>query len=274
MKKFIFTTVLLLFWANWANANSLAMITDMKQGVLLNGQPAELFAEVAASAQLKLDKNASITLVYLDSGKEYMIKGPALIMLGAKGPMQNNRLLVASNQLRQNAKLDDTVSSFSQAAIVMRATDNEENPLQILSPISGKLLETHPLFSWNNVGGGYQYRLEIFDADGNSLFVTKTRQTRFRLPKSITLPVGVVLNWELEATKGMDAYFNSGEFSIADSKTIARINLLRPKSDNFSHLAFFARALDKHGYHQEAQQYWHKLAKMRPNEPLVQNKLR
>ncbi len=255
----------------WAAA--IAMVTDMKNQASVNGQALTLFAELEADSKITLASGSSLTLVYLQSGKEYVINGPAKLVLGQQGPEKNNTILTASNQLNSSASLGQSTTKYSQAAIIMRAGDKKTNPLRVITPHYTKVLGQQPEFRWQMRGKGYQYRLEIFDAAGHSLYVAETSENHLKLPASVVLPVNQVLNWEIEAIKGMDAYFNSAEFIVADQKTIEQVEKLKPLSSSFSQLAYYARNLERMGFYDEAQKYWKKLAQMRPGDKNILKKI-
>lgn len=251
-----------------------AMITDKQGNVNMAGQELAVFTEIDEGSLLKITKGAKLTLVYLESGQEFLLKGPISIEVGKTSPSSNNKVIKSSNILISADKVVDSTAKYSQAAIVMRSGNKKENPLKIIQPQKTKVLKKWPELSWKKIDKGFNYRVEILSATGDSLFVSETKSNSLQIPKKIDLPENAVLTWEIEATRGMSTYYNSADFMIADQKTATSIIKAKPTGNKFSQLAYYARTLEQKGFKAEARKYWMKLDKQRPGNAAIQAKLR
>jgi len=275
IKKFIQTGFLLLIYSfiAVAMASPVAMVTDKQGKVSTAGNDVALFSELEAGSQLELSSQSKLTLVYLETGKEYSLQGPLSVKLTANAPAAGKTNIQPSNELYSTAVIAST-SDYSQAAIVMRAANEAVNVLQIIQPKNTKLFEQTPELSWQSLGKGYNYRIEVLSADGDSLFLTETESDSVQIPKQTKLPKNDLITWEIEATRGTRTHYNSADFIIADDKTVQKIKKAAPKKSSFSQLAFYAGMLEKNGFNQEARKFWLKLNRLRPGNNDIQKKIR
>jgi len=275
-KLFLFVFVCFWFLSTSVIAVTLpvAMITDKQGKISIEGNDLAVFSEIDEGSLLEISKGAKLTLVYLESGQEFFLKGPLSVKVGKISPSSNNEVIKSSNILISAEKVVDSTAKYSPAAIVMRSGNKKENPLKIIQPQKTKILHKWPQLSWKNIDKGYNYRVEILSATGDSLYVSETKSNSLQVPKQINLPENALLTWEIEATRGMSTYYNSADFMIADKKTADAIKKAQPAGDKFSQLAFYARTLEKKGFKAEARKYWLKLDKKRPGSAAIQAKLR
>lgn len=224
--------------------------------------------------QLEIPEQAKLTLVYLESGKEFFLAGPLSVKIGKTSPSSDNQLIKSDNTLLAADKMIASTAQYSQAAIIMRSGNKKENPLKIIQPQKTKILHKWPHLSWKNIDKGYSYRVEILSAEGDSLFVSETRSNSLQVPKQVQLPENTLLTWEIEATRGAGTYYNSADFMIVDQKSADAIKKAKPKGTKFSQLAFYARTLEQQGFNAEARKYWLKLAKKQPGNAAIEAKLR
>ncbi|MCU7834758.1 MAG: hypothetical protein KZQ83_05815 [gamma proteobacterium symbiont of Taylorina sp.] len=275
MKKIIQLCFFLIInsFITTAFASPAAMVTDKQGKVDIAGSELPLFLELETGTLLKMSAQSKMTLVYLDSGKEYSLQGPLSVTIGKDSPSADQKTIKASNELYSTAIIAST-SDYSQAAIVMRAAGDQVNILQIIQPRNTKLLNKKPELSWQSLGKGYTYRVEVLSADGDSLYLTETQSDSVQIPKTINLPENDLISWEIEATRGTRTHYNSADFIIADDKTAQRIKKAAPKKESFSQLAFYAGMLEKNGFNQDARKYWLKLNRLRPGNDEIQKKIK
>ena len=98
--KYLFSTlfVLTLTVSAHVQANGIAFVTDVKGEAVMDAGKATLMAEVKKGARISCSKDCAVGVMYLISGKEYVLKGPGDFLVGdsevtAKiGPPQSGRL--------------------------------------------------------------------------------------------------------------------------------------------------------------------------------------
>ncbi len=240
-----------------ANEKSVAMITALTGNTFTVGKSLGLFAELQVNANLELTDHSKVTLVLYQNGKEYVLDGPGQAQITADSvnvngkPLSGNTLLVSTDGLNLSPK------DVEQAAIIMRGgLTGTKQTINIIYPRGSKLLETGPIFKWEAPGQGYKYRLEIFNHQSQSIFVTETDQTQFSLPNQIKLPTEQLLTWEVEASKGAEVLFNSADFIVASPELVERIMRQKPDSNaSPSRIALYIKILNNFSFKHEAEKY-------------------
>jgi len=271
LKQLILSALLIL--PTLAMAGPVAMVMDLQGTATANSKALELLAELDANTSIDISKQSVLTLVYLKTGEEYVLKGPKKAILKEKNLEVAGKTIAGKTLLASAEGL--AAGNYSQAAIVMRSGKPKKKKLTIYSPISTGILETNPTLSWQNMGKGFKYHVEVLSENGDSLFETETKKTSVAIPKSVSLPRKELLNWEVEASRGSITYYNMADFfiaSMADSKQIAAA---KPnKNDKFSRKLLYAWLLENKGITDEAQKYWKMLAKERPSDKVILSKLK
>lgn len=240
-----------------ATETSVGMITALSGNALTFGKSLSLFTELQPNSKFELNEHSKITLVLYQTGKEYVLVGPGQANIDSNTVKLNDKLVSGDSLLVSTDGLNLSSKELEQAAIIMRGgLDDTKQSVKILYPRGSKLLETQPIFKWEAPGHGYQYRIEIYNHQGNSLFVTETNQTRFSLPSQINLPTEELLTWEVEASKGTEILFNSADFIIAGPALAERVIRQRPESNaSPSRLALYIKILKNFSFAHEAEKY-------------------
>jgi hypothetical protein len=245
-----------------------AMITDMSgpPALIKTGKAIGLLDTLDVNAQLTLDRNASITLVYLKSGDEFQISGPAAITLRAEAPAVQGGTL----QRRASPLADDhnrqalNNGRLTRGAVVMRGAP--ESALAAMQP-QGKLLEAPAHFAWSLPSSEGRATFRLADADsGDILFEKETTDNHVILPDSVSLEAGKTYLWRIDLRHG-DArpLGNSASFTLADDAERARLIRQRPATDaSFSDRLLFAVLLEQDDFHSDARACWQTLAQERP----------
>jgi hypothetical protein len=240
--------------ACWAQA--VVMVTGV-QGRVTDARDAEVevLRELETGTRLTLADGARLMVVHLISGAEYDLTGPAVLEIGAEamkldGQAIEGRVLLAS-VAAQNT------SGYAQAAVVMRAPQADAQAIRMRYPVESRIVETRPEFTWEPLGPGFDYRFELLDQQGASLFLTETAQTLVVLPDTIELPRGELLTWELEARRGAQLEYASAEFMVASRDEFARLEAGSPGVDasRATRIAH-ARLLEQLGYRHAAEAAW------------------
>ena len=74
--------VSLLLLAGQAQSNGVAFVTDIKGDAALDAGKATLMAEVKKGARISCTRECAVGVMYLISGKEYVLKGPGDFLVG------------------------------------------------------------------------------------------------------------------------------------------------------------------------------------------------
>lgn len=269
----------------WAadSGEPVAMITDFQGMGQVNhdgtNQPAEILNNLYPGNLLKLENQAKAVVVFYASGKEYHYHGPTEVSIGGKAPAADSGL---KNQPRDlNIILETGLKPnkhMSQAALMLRGGFSKKRKIRIIAPVNSKTLQTYPTFSWSASNETSRYFFTLTDESGNPVIKTVVGGSSFTLPTSVTLIESAWYSWEVGAEENAGVVTSSTAiFQMGTSKERKLLGGIRPKENStFSQKVLYATILQQNGYHNEAQNYWEALSRLRPNskslKKLVKNK--
>jgi hypothetical protein len=250
-----------------AAAQGVAIVTDVS-GKVTGPGAVTILSEITVDARLQLEAGARLVALYLRSGDEYSLTGPAQVQFQAGGP---NVITGAKPQKRASlvGKSNVTIKpvGVTQAAYVMRSGRSSAR-IRLLSPAGTLTLDAAPEFRWQEVEPGMKYRFELTDDTGRSLHEAELQATSLKLPASVALKPGISYTWEVSArTADNRRYVSAGDFSVAPPDLRAQAASLRPAasapvSDRVAYAAWLAQV----DLRDEARKYWRALAKERPGD--------
>ena len=257
-----------------ADAAGVAMVTDLQgKATLSTGSrpgPVSILAEMDSGAKVDLAAGATLVALYLDSGDEYVFKGPATIEFrpgepgvptGAKPEKRGLQLGKEGKQVRIKPV------GMTQGAIVMRGIRPDAR-IQLVSLNRTRTLDVQPTFQWREIQPGLKYAFEVRDETGRVLFETEVAGTSFQLPAAVPLAAGAPYTWEI-STRLPDnrKYSSSAEFAVATAEARAEAEALRPVATSpLSTRIAYAAWLDQMELKDEARKYWQAAAAERPED--------
>jgi hypothetical protein len=256
------------------------MITDVSGGCVVHSNNAENKCEILSylfqGDKLKFKKGSKLTLAFFVDSAEYKFSGEGSIKIGDKAPIvitgksSNPRTLL----LAKETGLGPAVSAdYGQAAIVLRGAGIQKK-LSLVQPKNTIVLSRQPEFVWKPVGSNTQYRFILTDESGKVLVDEKTRNVKYRLPRSVKLADDSYYTWQVEAeTGGGKSFSNAADFQVAAEEERNRIDKLRPGNKaSISERVLFAAVLEQSGFNDAAYEEWKKLAKQKPADPILGRK--
>lgn len=256
-----------------AHAAPVAMVTDLSGMVAAPGARGgiTILAEIEAETRVQLDPGARLVAIYLKSGDEYTITGPATVTFRSDQPVAESGAKPAKrgNPLAQGgAAIRIKPVGVIQAAMVMRGMSPAAR-IRLLSLSGTHTLEAQPEFRWRALQPGIKYQFEISDDTGRALHETQIDTTSFRLPASVQLAQGVPYTWEVSARLADGRKYSSvGDFSVASAKLRAQAEALRPAaSAPLSMRVTYAAWLAQMDLKDEARKYWQAASSERPEDP-------
>src|SRR5262249_19980663 len=166
-----------------------AMVTDLQGRASASGDgpPAlTILAELQPGAQVDLEAGATLVVLYLDAGDEYVFKGPAAIVfrplqpevVSGQKPEKRSALGKGGKDIRIKPV------GMAQAAIVMRGSPANAR-IQLLNLRQTRTLETQPEFRWQAQQPGLKYGFRLSDDTGRTLVETTLSTTPFKLPPTV-----------------------------------------------------------------------------------------
>lgn len=257
-------------------ARPVAMITDLQGKASLAIEPKaatlSILSELKQGARVQLGAGTHATVVYLDSGQEYEMAGPAEVEFRADQPhavtgTAPRKRGVALSRSRGAIRINPV--QVTQAAIVMRSMPTPGEKLKLLGLVDTTTLESRPLFQWRAPQPGLVYRIALLDESGRPLLDTETEGSTLQLPGSVKLQPGSSYTWVVSAKDSAGrSYSNAGDFSLAPEQLRAQVERLRPAAGApVSERVVFATWLEQARLRDEARKYWRTLAADRQGDP-------
>lgn len=255
-------------WQAPVSAQSVAMVTDVSGRVTGPG-PVAILSEIAADARMQLDAGARLVTIYLKSGDEYTITGPAQVQFRANEPQVTSGAPPQrkASPLAKGGNVTIQPVKVAQAAFVMRSSRVTAR-IKLLAPSATRTLDASPEFRWQAVEPGAKYRFELSDDTGRTLFESDVDDTTLRLPPSVALRPGGSYTWEVSARMPDNRrYVSAVDFTLASADLKAQAEALRPADGSpVSDRVAYAAWLEQMELRDEARKYWRALAAERPED--------
>ena len=268
--------VFVMLAAGWVSAAeaAVAMITDLQGKAVIadagKSREATILAELEAGAQVQLNSGATLVVLYLDAGDEYVFKGPAQVVFKSGQPevvkgAQPEKRVTSLGTRGKDIRIKPV--GMAQGAIVMRSARPAAR-IRLLSLSGTRTLEIQPEFRWQEAQPGIKYQFEINDDIGRTFYEAQVATTSFKLPSNVQLKDGMPYTWEVSARLADGRkYSSAGDFSMASAALRAQADALRPAaSAPLSSRVAYAAWLDQMELKDEARKYWRALATERPED--------
>jgi len=249
------------------------MVTDLAGNVTAqDGQaPLSILAEIEAGTRFDVAKGARLVTLYLKSGDEYRVSGPAEVEFRRSDPL----LLKGGVMQKRSSVLGKPVVirpvGVTEAAYVMRG--GAKGRVRLLNLHGTRTLQMRPEFRWKRIKGVEAYHFELSDNSGRTLVEQNVGRAGYQLPADIRLSPGETYLWEV-AARSADGYryVGAGDFTVASAKLRSQVEALRPDSGApVSMRVAFAAWLEGMKLKDEARTYWKALAAERPHDTTLKS---
>jgi hypothetical protein len=280
--KLMLALVLLAQWAIFSpsseataasQSRALAMITDLQGTAEVDGQQKSaigITATLPAGARVRLDSGAKLSVLYLESGAEFALSGPAVIMIRPDEPeiLKGSLPRKLARPLGGKAIRIDP-SKVAQPALVLRSSP----PMKLLGPWSTVVVDTPLVFRWQPLSSGTLYAFELTDDTGKRIYETRVGDPNVKLPDAKMLNHGATYSWVVSARSSDGLVISRREvFRVAESELQADVTALRPESHApLSERIIYAAWLDQVGLSEEARKYWRNASAERPADHLLKS---
>lgn len=263
----VFLAAALAMGAPALAADAIAFITNMKGDVAVDGNARPLLlSELARGQRLTLGKDSSASVMYIASGKEYLLKGPAEYQVrdtevAGSTPMPP---LVRSTEWRTNSKVLVQVAQTAAASVRMRSIPKPKQEPALIYPTEGNVATLQPTFRWRAADPKQPGDLVIHAVgEEKAVHVAKVSGGAYRLP--LRLKPETDYSWSY-ALAG--AELGSGQFRTVSADHLKEIEKHRPaEKAHFSDRLLFALMLQDIGAAQDAREAWARLAEERTDLP-------
>src|SRR5262245_31182544 len=178
----VLLAILAILPAPNAAAQGVAMVTDVL-GRVAGLTPAAILSDIAVDARVEVEAGAQLVVIYLQSGDEYTFTGPSQIHFRASEPqvLSGAQPQKRSSPLAKGGKVTIKPVAVSQAAYVMRG-GRPSARIKLLTLSGTRTLETAPEFRWQEIEPGVNYRFELTDDTGRSLYEAELQRPSVKLP--------------------------------------------------------------------------------------------
>ena len=258
--------------------SGIAFITDIKGEAVLDAGKVALMAEIKKGARINCARECSVGVMYLLSGKEFVLKGPGDFVVGdaevtAKiGPpptLRETKWKVSSQVVAQAASQTSSASirmrSLGGAAAKPEATAALP-AARLIYPRDTKVATLQPAFRWvsANIKGPFEFELKA-NGSAKPVYKSKSNALTLNLPGNVKLAPDVEYSWGVKS--------GATDIGMTSFKTLPmhaiEITQQRKPDDKaaFSDWLLYALTLKEVGADQDAVEVWAKLAKDRPDLP-------
>lgn len=260
-----------------AHGAALAMITDLQGEAASkdNGPPRALriLAELEAGTVVRLGPGATLVALYLETGDEFVLKGPATIIFAPDSPevqegAKPQRRTLALGKDGRAIRIRPV--GVAQGGMVMRSVRPDVG-VAALEPRRTTTMDLRPVFRWSGPLPDLAYRFELRDDAGTTLRDAEVRGTSIALPAGEPLRPGATYVWRVSTTTPDGRkHSDSAEFAIAPAELRAEAEALRPShSAPLSSRIAYAAWLDQMDLRDEARKYWREASQQRPDDPVL-----
>ena len=267
MKTILRTFVLFLLAAFPAlAAEGIAFISDMKGEVAVDGNPRPmLLSELAKGQKVTVGKDSQAHVMYITTGKEYVLRGPADYLVkdteiaGSIMPPVSR-----STEWRTSPRMLSQVAQTSAASVRMRSIAAPKADAAVKAfPAEGTIATLQPVFRWKEEAKPAEFTLLAVGQDKPVHVARSVNGATYKVPAKLRPETEYV--WTAVAAGNE---IGAGKFRTLSTEALTRIDKRRPSDRaEFSDRLMFAMLLQEMGATQEAREAWAKLSQERADLP-------
>jgi hypothetical protein len=272
MKKILrtFIAVVLAAAGTAFGGDGIAFITNIKGEISVDGNPRPaLLSELARGQKIVVGRESQASVMYIASGKEYILRGPADYVVkdkevagsAAMPPVTRETAWRTSNQVLAQ------VGNTAAASVRMRSIGKVkvEQPV-LLFPTQGSVATLQPTLRWRaeDVKGPGEIMVLVVGQD-KALHTAKAASGgTYKVPAKLLAPDTEYL-WTLTVAGNE---LGAGRFRTLSEEKLSQVDSRRPgdKAD-FSDRLLFTLMLQEMGAVQEARESWTRLSHERSDLP-------
>jgi hypothetical protein len=251
-------------------ADGVAFITNLKGEVSVDGTPRPmLMSELSKGQKIVVGKEASLSVMYIESGKEYVLKGPGDYTVGGREIASASGMPPAARETawRANSQVLVKVAQTSSASIRMRsmAPTKAEVKTKLDFPTQGAVSNLQPTLRWTmpDAKAASEVAIAVAGREEKPLAKAKVSGTSHRF--AMKLQPDTEYSWTVSVAGNE---IGNARFRTLPAATIQNAEKRRPGDKaEFSDRLLYALLLQEIGAVQEAQEAWGKLAQERADLP-------
>jgi hypothetical protein len=265
-QRFVVSAMVCLGSTAALGADTVAFISDLKGQVAVDGAPRPaLLAEVAKGQRLSVGRDSHVAVMYIASGKEFMLKGPGEYLVKEAEIAAESGAAPATRATgwRPASDLRVHVAQSNSASVRMRSIAPQRPEALTAFPAQGSVATLQPTFRWRGEAKARGEFILIVAGEEKPVHIAKTLGDSYRLP--VKLAPAQDYAWNV-AVAGNEVA--AGKFRTLAADALARIERSRPApTAGFSDRLMFALMLQEMGAAQEAREAWAALSRERSDLP-------
>ena len=266
---------ILLMASAVAQAAGIAFVTNVKGDAKADSSKLVLMAELNRGQKIGCAAECTIGVMFLQSGKEFVVKGPGEYLVGDNEITTKIGVppAVRDTQWRVSSQTLVQVAQTSSASVRMRSLSSasaqagpKPAPERTFYPVQTMVSSLQPTFGWatDNVRGPYDFELTGADG-GKPLFKGRALFSTFKLPAHVKLQPETAYQWNVSAG-GKE--IGAGSFTTLSSASLELAQKRKPdNSASFSDWLLYGLLLQELGATHDAHEIWSRLSKDRPDLP-------
>jgi hypothetical protein len=251
-------------------ADGIAFITNLKGEVAVDGtQRPTLMSELAKGQKIAVGKESQLAVMYIQSGREYVLKGPGDYTVGEREIASGSGVPPAVRETgwRANSQVLVKVAQTSSASIRMRsmAPAKPAAKARLDFPTQGAIATLQPTLRWTTPDDKAPCELVIAVAGREDKPFVKAKVTGTSHRVTARLKPDTEYAWSV-SVDGKE--IGAARFRTLPAAVIQDAEKRRPGDKaEFSDRLLYALLLQEIGAVQEAQEAWGKLAQERTDLP-------
>ncbi len=251
-------------------AEPVAFVTNLKGEVSVDGGSRPLLmSELARGQKLAVGRDATLSVMYIQSGKEFVLKGPGDFAVGEREVTSGTGAAPSSRETAWRASSDVLVkvAQTQSASIRMRsmAPPKVAAPEKLEFPVRGSVSTLQPVLRWAAVEGKAPSEVSVAVSGAEEKPVVKAKATgnSFKVPSRLKPDTEYV--WSVSVA---GAELGRATFRTLPAASIEKADKRRPSDKaEFSDRVLYALLLQELGATQEAAELWGRLARERDDLP-------
>lgn len=253
-------------------AESVAFVTNVKGEVAVDGGSRPLLmSELGKGQKVSVGKEATLSVMFIQSGKEFVLKGPGDFAVGDREMTVGSGLPPSSRETPWRASSDVLVkvAQTQSASIRMRsaAPVKASGPARLEFPVRGAVSTLQPVLRWAAGEDKTPAEVAIAVVGAEDKPVVKARSTSGTLKVPSRLKPDTEYVWSVSVA---GAELGKASFRTLPAASIDKAEKRRPgEKAEFSDRALYALLLQELGASQEAAEVWGRLAQERSDLPEI-----
>ncbi len=251
-------------------AEGIAFITNIKGEAAVDGNPRPLLlAELSRGQKVTVGKDSTVSVMYIASGKEFVLKGPNeyLVRESEIAGTAGAPAAIRDTQWRTSNRVLAQAAQSSAASVRMRSVaPPKPAPAQsaLLFPTEGAVASLQPTFRWRTPDPKSQGELTLLViGQEKPVHVAKATGGSYRIPAKLRPETEYA--WTVTAS---GSEVGSGSFRTLSTDAVSQVEKRKPSDKaEFSDRLLFALMLQEMGATQEARESWSRLAQERGDLP-------